>query len=87
MLFLEQNRLLFKKKNINFFTTYNDGKFKSLRRKHNQKHKKSFQTKKELNYTIIKDIKSLLRLEKETKAMKDRILKDVKRTKKIIINQ
>ena len=39
---------------------------------------------------IIKDIIKLLRLEKETKAMKDRILRDIKKKKKkkkIIIDQ
>ena len=45
-------------------TTYNDGKFKSWRRKH------FFRLKKELNY--------LLRLEKETKIIKNRILKNIK---------
>ena len=45
-------------------TTYNNGKFKSWRRKH------YFRLKKELNY--------LLRLEKETKIIKNRILKNIK---------
>ena len=45
-------------------TTYNNGKFKSWRRKH------FFRLKKELNY--------LLRLEKETKIIKNRILKNIK---------
>ena len=35
-------------------------------------------TKKELNYTAIKDIRNLSRLEKETKAIKDSILRDNK---------
>ena len=35
-------------------------------------------TKKELNYTAIKDIRNLSRLEKETKAIKNRILRDNK---------
>ena len=39
--------------------------------------KKSFLTKKELNYTAIKDIRNLFRLEKETKANKDRIFRDI----------
>ena len=39
---------------------------------------KSFQTKKELNYTAIKDTKNLFRQEKETQAIKDRILNDIK---------
>ena len=45
-------------------TTYNNEKFKSWRRKH------FFRLKKELNY--------LLRLEKETKIIKNRILKNIK---------
>ena len=32
----------------------------------------------ELNYTAIKDIRNLFRIEKETKAIKDRILRDIK---------
>ena len=35
-------------------------------------------SKKELHYTAIKDIRTLFRLEKETKAIKDRILRDIK---------
>ena len=34
--------------------------------------------KKELNYTAVKDIRNLFRLEKETKVIKDRILRDIK---------
>ena len=37
-----------------------------------------FRLKKELNYTTIKDMRSLFRLEKETKAIKNRILRDIK---------
>ena len=37
-----------------------------------------FRLKKELNYTANKDIKNLFRLGKETKAIKDRILRDIK---------
>ena len=37
-----------------------------------------FRLKKELNYTAIKDIRNLFRQEKETKAIKDRILRDIK---------
>ena len=33
---------------------------------------------KKLNYTSIKDVRNLFTLEKETKATKDRILRDVK---------
>ena len=36
-----------------------------------------FLDKKELNYTAVTDIRSLLRCEKETKAVKDRILRDI----------
>ena len=34
--------------------------------------------KEELNYTAIKDIRKLFRRQKETKAIKDRILRDIK---------
>ena len=37
-----------------------------------------FRLKKEKNCTAIKDIRNLFRLEKETKAIKDRILRDIK---------
>ena len=37
-----------------------------------------FRLKKELNYTAIKDVRSLFRQKKETKAIKDRILRDIK---------
>ena len=37
-----------------------------------------FRLKKELNYTAIKDIINLFRGEKETKAIEDRILRDIK---------
>ena len=54
--------------------------------------KNCFWIRKELNYTAIKDIKSRFRLEKETKAIKDRILRDINnllsmKKIKIIINQ
>ena len=51
--------------------TYNDGKYKTWRRN-------LFRLKKELNYSAIKDIRNLFRLEKETKAINDRILRDIK---------
>ena len=38
----------------------------------------SLSLKKELTYTTIKDIRNLFRLEKETKAIKDRILRYIK---------
>ena len=37
-----------------------------------------FRLKKELNFTAIKDIRNLLRREKETKAIRDRMLRDIK---------
>ena len=37
-----------------------------------------FRLKKVLNYTAVKDIRNVFRLEKETKAIKDRILGDIK---------
>ena len=45
-----------------------------------------------LNYTAIKDVRNLIRLVKETKAIKGRILRGMKnllriKSKKIIINQ
>ena len=44
-----------------------------------ERHKKIFlDLKKELNYTAIKDIRNLLRVEKETKAIQNRILRDIK---------
>ena len=56
--FRENNRHFFN----NFFTTYNDEKFKLWRRK--------------INYTAIKYIRNIFRQEKETKAIKDKILWD-----------
>ena len=40
--------------------------------------RKSFQTKKKKNYTAVKDIGNLLKLKKETKAIKDLILREIK---------
>ena len=37
-----------------------------------------FRLKKQLNYTAINDIRNLFRPGKETKAVKDRILRDIK---------
>ena len=37
-----------------------------------------FRLSKELNYTEIKDVRNLFRLEEELKAIKDRILRDIK---------
>ena len=36
-----------------------------------------FRLKKEPNYTAIKDIRSIFRLKKKPKAIKDRILRDI----------
>ena len=51
-----------------------------------------FRLEKELNYTAIKNIRNIFRLEKETKAIKHRILRDIKNLfeheeVEIIINQ
>ena len=50
-----------------------------------------FFLKKELTYTAIKDTRNLFRQKKKTKAIKDRILRDIKNffehKKKITINQ
>ena len=51
-----------------------------------------FRLKKVLNYTAIIDTRNIFRLEKETKAIKDRILRNIKnllsmKAKKIIISQ
>ena len=51
-----------------------------------------FRPNKELNYIAIKDMRNLFRLEKVTKAIKDRVLRDIKNLlehgeEKIIINQ
>ena len=37
-----------------------------------------FRLEKEINYTAIKDKRNIFRLEKETKAVKDRIFRDMK---------
>ena len=51
-----------------------------------------FRLKKELNYTVVKDIRNPFRQKKGTKSIKDRILRDIKNLfeheeEKIIINQ
>ena len=50
-----------------------------------------FRLKKQLNYTAIKDLRNLFRREKNTKAIEDRTLIDIKNflsmKKKITINQ
>ena len=72
-----------------FFIAYNNGKFRSRRKKDIRN---LFRLKKEQNYTEIKDIKNFLRQEKETKAIKEGILRYIKqilstKEKEIIINQ
>ena len=57
---------------------YNDGKFKSWRKKKIKDIINLFRLKKELNYTAIKDIIITFRQQKATKATKDRILRDIK---------
>ena len=55
--------LFFRKKK--FFSQHEENIIKDIRNK-------------ELNYTAIIDIRNLFRLEKETKAIKDRMLRDTK---------
>ena len=43
-----------------------------------KRYKKYFQIKKDLNYTATKDKRNLFRQERETKAIKDRTLRDIK---------
>ena len=40
--------------------------------------KNLFRLEKELSYTVIKDIRNLFRQQRETKAIKGRILRDIK---------
>ena len=65
-----------KKKTI-FFIITNDGKSKAWRRRHIKDTRNFFRLKRELNYTAVKDITNLFRLEKETKSIKDIILRDI----------
>ena len=68
----------FLKKNF-FFSQHKMMKSLSLEEENiNQDVRNLFRLKNELNYTAIKDIKNLFILEKETKAIKDRILRDIK---------
>ena len=64
-LFGERELFKYKRKMNEFFTLFKD--IKNL-----------FRLKKELNYTAIKDIRNLYRQQKETKAIKDRIFRDIK---------
>ena len=51
----------------------------SLEGEKNIKEKRNlFRLKKGLNYAAIKDVRNPFRLEKETKEIKDRILRDIK---------
>ena len=81
-------------KKIIFFKIYNNGKFNPWRKNIIEDIRNLFRLKQEQNYTAIKDIRSLSRPEKESKAIKDRILKEIKdlfehekKKEKIIINQ
>ena len=60
-----------------FFTTYSYEKSKTGRRRRNYNIRNFFRIKKELNNIAIKNIRALFRLGKETKAIKDRILRDI----------
>ena len=71
MLFKDYNRLSI------FFIRYDNGKFKSWRKK-GKDIRNLFRLEKEINYTAIRDVRNIFRLEKETKAVKDRILRDIK---------
>ena len=64
-LFGERELFKYKRKIKEFFTLFKD--IRNL-----------FRLKIELNYTAIKDIRNLYRQDKETKAIKDRILGDIK---------
>ena len=69
---------MFLKNDNFFFAKYSDGKFNSWRRKIIKDIRNLFRLKKELDYTAIKDIRNPFRLERETKAIKGRILTDIK---------
>ena len=62
-------------KGLFFFKKYNDRKFRSWEKIKGIRN--LFRLKKEPNYTAIKNIRNLFRL-KKTKAIKDRILRDIK---------
>ena len=64
-LFGERELFKYKRKMKELFTLFKD--IRNL-----------FRLKIELNYTAIKDIRNLYRQDKETKAIKDRILRDIK---------
>ena len=74
--FMEHNRL-FLVSQIIFFTTCNNGKLNLEEKKMIKYIRNLLRLKKEPNYTAIKNIRNLFRLEKETKAIKDRILRDI----------
>ena len=65
-----------KKKNI-LFIIYNDGKSTTWRTKHIKDTRNFFRLKRELNYTAVKEITNLFRLEKETRSIQDIILRDI----------
>ena len=73
MLFKEYNAYLF----LNFFTTYNDGE--DLEEENIIKDIRNlFRLKKEQNCTPIKGIGNFFKQEKETKAVNDRVLRNIK---------
>ena len=77
VVFKEYNRVFLKN---NFFHNI----FESLSLKEENKIKfikNLFRLKKKLNYTAIKDKRNIFRQEKETKAIKDRILRDINNLK------
>ena len=60
--------------NIIFFITYNDKNPRPEEENINKGKGNPFRPKKELNYTAVNSIRNLFRVEKETKAITDRIL-------------
>ena len=76
--FKKYNRLLFFKKILIFFIIYNNGKLSVEEENIIKDIRNFFFTKKGHNYTKVKDIRNLFRQEKGTKAIKDRMLRDMK---------
>ena len=76
--FKKYNRFsFFKKDYLFFFITNNVENPRPEKEKIIKDIRNHFRFKKELNHTAIKDIRNLFRLEKETKAIKDRIIRDI----------
>ena len=61
-----------------FFITYNDKIRRPEEENINKGKRNPFWLKKGLNYTAVNGIRNLFRVEKETKAIKDIILRDIK---------